>query len=414
MDELGIDMLFHGEAEAELVPLVRDILDGRRPPRTFTARRTDHRNIPPILAPGTYGSVEITRGCGRGCHFCSPTMRRRHSVPMDLIMREVALTVDAGVDSIFILTEDLFLYRTHDHFIPNRGAIVELVRNIAEHPGVGDIHISHCALAPIVYDPKILEETSPYLLEHTRRRYNGEPFVTAEVGVETGSRRLMRRHMAGKSLPYNVDDWPELVIEGIGNMNDHRWFPLITMMTGPPDETEDDVIATLELIDELRDMKIFFTPLLFIPLKETALARDKRINLENLSELQFEFIARSWKYNIHIWGDTVNTPIRVRTFAPPLFLAAFFLWARWKHGRNLTRPLLKLAGFPDDAVGGYVGRWADPRYAVPESRKPRYPIQRGKPLRPAIRLAGPGDGAGGGSRNGRKDGDDGRDTGEES
>ena len=58
------------------------------------------------------------------------------------------------------------------------------------------------------------------LLEKTNRRLRGKRFVTVEVGVETGSVRLMQKYMHGKALPYSVDHWPERVYEGIGNMND--------------------------------------------------------------------------------------------------------------------------------------------------------------------------------------------------
>ena len=46
---------------------------------------SDHPDFP-IHPP-----IEIMRGCGRGCHFCSPTMRIRHSFPIDHIMKEVEI-----------------------------------------------------------------------------------------------------------------------------------------------------------------------------------------------------------------------------------------------------------------------------------------------------------------------------------
>lgn len=383
-DRLGIDMLFQGEAEPEIVDVVRRIMEGEAMPRYYVATENDFSSIPTILAPATYGSVEISRGCGRGCKFCTPTMRKRYSVPLHTILKEIDITVKSGCPSIFVLSEDIFLYKIHDNFIPNRDAVIDLFSNIAKRPGVQVIHLSHASLAPVVYDPLMLEEITPYLLEKSKRRLKGERFVTVEVGVETGSRRLMKMHMAGKALPYHVDDWPELVIQGIGIMNDNNWYPLITMITGLPGETEEDVIATLELIDELKDMKLFFTPLLFIPLKEALLSDAKRVSLENLSELQFEFITRSWKYNIGIWGDQVRSPIKMKHLLPFVFLGVHFLYSRWRHGPRLTRPILKLAGFPDHFIGGYVGRWCEPDYCIPDRKFPRYAIHRDR----TPRLAG--------------------------
>ena len=63
-------------------------------------------------------------------------------------------------------------------------------------------------------------------------------------------------------------------------------------MTGQPEETEEDVQATLELIDELKyhHAKMFYTPVLFIPLKDALLGDCKRTSLTNLTELQWEVL----------------------------------------------------------------------------------------------------------------------------
>jgi len=95
--------------------------------------------------------------------------------------------------------------------------------------------------------------------------------------------------MKGKALPFRVDNWPELVVQGIGLMNDFDWWPLCTIMTGQPEENEVDVHATLELIDDLKahHAKMFYTPVPFIPLKDAVLSGCRRTSLKNLSELQW-------------------------------------------------------------------------------------------------------------------------------
>ena len=65
-------------------------------------------------------------------------------------------------------------------------------------------------------------------------------------------------------------------------------------MTGQLEETEDDVHATLELIDDLKayHAKMFYTPVLFILLKDAVLGGCRRTSLNNLSELQWDILAR--------------------------------------------------------------------------------------------------------------------------
>jgi radical SAM superfamily enzyme YgiQ (UPF0313 family) len=125
-------------------------------------------------------------------------------------------------------------------------------------------------------------------------------------------------------------------------MNDYDWWPLCTIMTGQPDETEDDVRATLDLIDDLRNhnAKMFYTPVLFIPLKEAVLGNYRRTSLKNLSELQWEVLARCWRNNIDFWS-----PDKKWLYNPMFFFSHWF-YARWKHGKKATLPMMHLAGFP--------------------------------------------------------------------
>jgi radical SAM superfamily enzyme YgiQ (UPF0313 family) len=262
-------------------------------------------------------------------------------------MKEVKTNVDGGSSTIFTVTEDIFLYKSKPRFIPNRQEIVKLYKTIASYPGVDYILLSHASLAPVIYDEKLLAELSPILLEKTQwtpelHKSYPKRFVSVEVGIETGSVRLMQKYMKGKALPYSVDNWPELVVQGVGIMNDYDWWPLCTIMTGQPDETEDDVRATLDLIDDLRNhnAKMFYTPVLFIPLKEAMLGNNRRTNLKNLSELQWEVIARCWRNNIDFWRPDLKWMLN------PIFFFSHWFYARWKHGKKATVPMMHLAGFP--------------------------------------------------------------------
>jgi radical SAM superfamily enzyme YgiQ (UPF0313 family) len=287
-------------------------------------------------------------------------MRTRHSFPIDHIMKEVEINIKGGAKSIFTVTEDIFLYKCKKNFIPNTSEVVKLYKTIANYPGVEHILLSHGSFAPVLYDKKLLDDLTPILIEKTKwnpkttKTYK-KPFISVEMGIESGSVNLMKKHMKGKALPYSVDKWPELVIQAIGTLNDHDWWPLCTIMTGQPDETEEDVIATINLIDDLRahNAKMFYTPVLFIPLKEAVLSNSRRTSLNNLSELQWEIIARSWKNNIDFWAPDMQ-----KIIGPTFFLAHWF-YARWKHGKNLTRPAMKLVGLP---VTGKIDKVCNPAY----------------------------------------------------
>jgi len=359
-DILGIDSLFQGEGEKDLTDFFKKILNDQEIPKSFQARKTDRTSVSLIKKAASYGMVEIMRGCGRGCAFCSPTMRNRHSFPMDHIMKEVEVNIKGGSRSIFTVTEDIFLYKSKKNFVPNTPEVVKLYKKISEYPGVENILLSHGSFAPVLYDKNLLDELTPILIEKTKwNPDNGykQSFVSVEMGIETGSIRLMNKYMKGKALPYSVDRWPEIVCQAIGTLNDHDWWPLCTIMTGQPEETEDDVIATINLIDDLRaqNAKMFYTPVLFIPLKEALLGNSRRMNLDNLTELQWDVISRCWRNNIDFWAPDMKKIIG------PIFFFAHWFYSRWKHGKKSTRPVMRLAGFP---VSAKIDKKCDPSFCI--------------------------------------------------
>ncbi len=367
-DKWGIDVLFQGEGEEDLVSVFKNIMNDKPVPPYFIAHKPNRKNIQPIVHAACYGMVEITRGCGRGCQFCSPTNRTKYSFPLEHIMKEVHTNVTGGARTIFTVTEDIFLYKSKPGFIPNREEIVKLYKTIASYPGVDYILLSHASLAPVIYDKKLLEELSPILLEKTRwtpelQKSYPKRFVSVEVGIETGSVRLMKKYMKGKALPYSVDTWPELVVQGVGIMNDYDWWPLCTIMTGQPDETEEDVRATLDLIDDLRNhnAKMFYTPVLFIPLKEAILGNQRRTTLKTLSELQWEVISRCWRNNIDFWSPDKKWILN------PVFFFSHWFYTRWKHGKKATIPMMRLAGFP---IAQKTTKLCTPQYCH-DDRSPR-------------------------------------------
>lgn len=134
-EELGIDVLFQGEGEDEVIEVFKKLMSGEKVPSYYTTKKPDRSNIPLIKHAASYGMVEITRGCGRGCHFCSPTMREKYSVPLENIMKEVEVNVNEGSSTIFTVTEDIFLYKSKKNFIPNTKEVTKLYKTIASHPG---------------------------------------------------------------------------------------------------------------------------------------------------------------------------------------------------------------------------------------------------------------------------------------
>jgi len=305
-DSYGVDCVVIGEGEKTVAELFKKAVNGEPLPRVVRIENNpESEQVPCIRHPALHGCVEISRGCGRNCQFCTPTMQKKRDMPLEKIMKEVETTIREGSDHVTLVTEDLFLYGAKSKdFTPNKEAVLKLLKTVAAHPGVKSIQPSHMSLAPVVCDPTLIKEAAEILIEYPWYKHNGKPIVTAETGIETGSVRLMRKYMAGKMLPYKPEQWKEIVSQSFGILNDNDWYPLATLIVGLPDENENDVVETLELMDDLRDYQAFYVPLFFVPLENCLLMNKSGAELDSLTKARWEFITRCWEYNIRIWRHT--------------------------------------------------------------------------------------------------------------
>jgi tRNA A37 methylthiotransferase MiaB len=99
-------------------------------------------------------------------------------------MKEVALSTAQGSDHITLITEDLFIYGSKDKtFIPNREAVVKLVRSVAKQPGVKSIQAAHMSLAPVYHDPLMIKQLAEILIEKSWYSFGKKPIITAETGI---------------------------------------------------------------------------------------------------------------------------------------------------------------------------------------------------------------------------------------
>jgi len=336
----GIDTVVIGEGDRSALKIFEKAINGELLPKVVETEKPELGEIPTIKKPALFGVVEITRGCGKGCQFCSPTMRNPYSFPLEKIKKEVEVNARAGSRMITLQTDDLFLYKCGKQFVPNRQAIVELVETVSEIPNIEYLQFAHAALPPVAYDPKIIEEIAPILVEKGRWRYNGKKVASVEVGIETGSVKLIKKYMQGKPLPYKAKDWCEVVVQATGILNDNDIYPLATLVTGLPGEEEKDTLATIELVDKLKNAKLFYVPLFFTSEEECLLNNARQADLHHLTDLHWDFFATCWRHNIKLWAPNKQGKIAVGS------MLLYMFYYRWKHGPQVARPIINLADFP--------------------------------------------------------------------
>jgi radical SAM superfamily enzyme YgiQ (UPF0313 family) len=371
-DEWLIDCLVDGEAENVAVPLFESALRGEPLPRKAIGHSPELHHIPRIKHRSTLGVVEITRGCGRGCDFCSVALRRGKSIPLDQILDNVRIQVDEGADSILLTTEDLFLYEQGPKFETNVPALKRLFRSVTDVPGVRYIMQTHGTIAPVVLNPGMIEELSEVAVghavgQHKQSTHPDKRFANLFIGLETGSVRLFKQHMKGKAYPFRPEQWPDVILKGMDILNRNNWFPFCTWIIGLPGETDADTKESLDLLFALRGAKWAVTPTLFVPLEETRLERrgHQSKKLVELTDLQWEFFFTCWRYNLDFfrntrkvhWGFNIGVPIYYYSLGRRLF------------GNQVKYPLFRLAHFPERLLRGklYLDLAnGEPKYRVPD------------------------------------------------
>lgn len=381
-DEWDIDTIVEGEAEELVLDLFERAVRGEPLPRKVEGKSPRMESIPTTKNRSTFGVVEITRGCGRGCQFCSIALRRGRSLPLEHILENVRVQVAQGAETITITTEDIFLYEQGPRFETNVPALKKLLKSITEVPGVKNIMLTHGTIAPIVRNPEILEELSPYAVDfsihtHPASTHPEKRYSSLFVGLETGSPRLFNQFMKGKAYPYKAEQWNDVVLKGMDLMNKHNWFPFATFIVGLPGETEDDTKKSLDLLHALKDAKWVVIPTLFVPLEDTRMEKNESAKLAKLTELQWEFFFTCWRYNIDFYR---SDPAFQRRFnlGIPIY---YYLMGRRLFGKQMKYPLLRLAHFPES----YLQRRLYLNLDQPSKLKVPAKVETPQPkMRPAI------------------------------
>jgi len=258
--QLGIDCLVEGEGELVAPQLFRDAVEGRPLPSAVAGGPVPLDKIPKMRGPTINGTVEVCRGCGRGCEFCNPNMRVIRHMPLDRILEEVRMNLNSGRSKITLHAEDVLRYKAKG-MKPDR---VEVVRLFEETLKLTDnVGISHFALSSALAEPALIEDIS-----RLTGAADGKKHVYGQTGIETGSPDLVNLHMKGKAKPFKPEEWPEVVKESFKLLAENNWIPCGTLVMGLPGEKAHDVAKTLELIRDLRSYKSLVVPLFFVPLGE--------------------------------------------------------------------------------------------------------------------------------------------------
>jgi len=301
MRDMGIDVVVEGEGELIFPRVIASILEGslRYPLRISSSFQDAPKaeEIPPLLGATIGGLVEISRGCGRGCSFCTPTMRRLRHRSLSSIIDDVKMNVAYGQRNVCLHAEDVLRYGTYA-LIPNHERVVELFKSVASVSGVKSVGISHAELASIASSPSTIKAVSDILgLER-------HAWLGFQTGIETGSTSMIERYMCRKPAPFKPIEWKSVVESAFSICDEYNWIPAATLIVNLPGETENDVLQTIDLVESLRSYRSFIVPLLYVPATGNA-SKPMRF-LEDAKHYHLELYRLVWRHNLRYIEELAN------------------------------------------------------------------------------------------------------------
>ncbi len=287
--ELEIDCVVQGEVEEIAEELFKQALKGNVPKKVIGSPA---KKIAGIKNPTLWGMVQIGRGCDRGCQFCDPGMKHYTWRSVKDILEDTKVNAESRyVNSITLLAEDELRYGNRPGEWVPCGKIVDLVSKVKK---LGKpISPSHANLSSAASAPEVVREYSKVL------GLTKDNFSAFQVGLETGSTRLMNLYMRGKALPWRADEWPEVAKKGFEVLVKNHIFPLATLVAGLPGEKEEDVQKTIKLVKDLKEYPSLIMPLFFVPLAK--LKDSKSFIEQNLTHIYKDLYITCFEHTAY-WG----------------------------------------------------------------------------------------------------------------
>ena len=189
------------------------------------------------LTPRHYAYLKISEGCNHRCSFCIiPSMRGDLvSRPIDSVMEEAQILVDAGVREILVISQDTSAYGVDSKYAtrfwrgqPLRTRFLDLCRALTQFGVWVRLHY--------VYPYPHVDEVIPLMADGALLPYLDIPFQHASKRILKAMKRPGNQERVLERIASWREICPELVIRS-------------TFIVGFPGETEADFQELLDFLD---------------------------------------------------------------------------------------------------------------------------------------------------------------------
>ena len=232
------------------------------------------------------GIVEISRGCGLGCAFCTLAHQPMRHLPVDRILLDIETNRSAGIRNISLISEDFFRYgATGPLGTVAPDAIKELLTAIRRLPGIGVIQTDHANIASVAaIDDADLSDIYTLLAGPT-----GDGCLWINVGVESPDEELLASNGGTPKMRQFQGHWADVCRQEIQRLSRAGFLPMASIIVGLPGETDDSIRMTIDWVNSLKGERVTIFPVRYAPL----VASDSR----PLTPLQWELFRISYQFN---------------------------------------------------------------------------------------------------------------------
>lgn len=290
-ENVGVDHIYLGEGESDFPEICRRILKGEAVPPVIQGTAVPGDEIPVNRGAAIAGIVEVGRGCWRGCSFCSPTQRTLRHRPLEKILQDARVNLQGGERDILLHSEDVFTYGSKG-MRPDPEKVLQLITRV-KGLGPRTVDVSHLSLATVHQNPELLARVSEAVGIGSDQRY-----MSAWIGIETGSCRILEMHMPRKALPGETAEWPETVRDCYRLFADESWLPVASLVLGLPGEAAQDVRKTIDLVESLQDYTGLMLPLFLTPMAGTRLGDNPGFGRDRALPEHWQLVGLCLEYNL--------------------------------------------------------------------------------------------------------------------
>lgn len=289
---LGIDVVFEGYFESLGPELFTDLVDGRQANGNICEKDTAVERIQPIKGASILGIIELSRGCGRGCKFCTMAGKKMKHLSGDTILADLQTNVSNGVTSVVSGSEDFFRYGSVG-LKPDFDKLHGLLSQMKEIRGLSFMQIDHGNVTSVL---QLTDEQLTQIRELLTWESKTD-YLWVNMGVESANGRLVAANCPGKIAPFRREDWEDMVREAAEKMTRNGFFSVFSIILGLPGETPGDIARTLNLVKYLGSRRAVIFPIFYEPLSHEEINQGRRFTLSRMRADHLELYRTCYEIN---------------------------------------------------------------------------------------------------------------------